>query len=119
MPTKLSSASSVARAIFPKLGLSRTGMNHGAFWGEWGGSGEVLAKHSPIDGTLLGRVRQASPDDYDRAVQAAQTAFARWREVPAPKRGEVIRRYGAALPGRKKELGRLVQLGRGQIVGGR
>lgn len=114
---KSPSTATVAKNIFPKLGLSAKSPNAGAFWGEWGGSGEILEKRSPIDGSVLARVRQAAPADYDRAVAAAQRAFLEWRDVPAPKRGEVIRRYGEALRGLKSELGQLVSLEAGKIFG--
>ncbi len=90
-------------------------VNFGAFWGEWGGAGAVLEKRSPIDGSVLARVAQASPADYARAIAAAHEAFLAWRELPAPKRGEVVRRYGDALRKLKPELGRLVSLEAGKI----
>src|SRR6187455_2762702 len=110
------SVSSVARAIFPKLGLSLKAPNPGVFDGAWGGSGPLLEKHSPIDGSLLGRVQQGSPADYDKTAAAAHAAFLAWREVPAPRRGEVIRRYGETLRGLKEELGQLVSLEVGKIL---
>lgn len=119
MASKSSSApsvSAVAKAIFPKLGLSLKSANPGAFWGEWGGAGDILEKRSPIDGSLLGRVKQAAPGDYDRAVAAAHKAFLAWRDLPAPKRGEVIRQYGNALRELKRELGQLVSLEAGKIL---
>ncbi len=115
MPYTSTSVAAVAKAIFPKLGLSLKAANPGAFWGEWGGGGSIVDKFSPIDGSLLARVRTASAADYERAVTAAQQAFADWRDLPAPKRGEVIRRYGEALRGLKHELGRLVSLEAGKI----
>jgi aldehyde dehydrogenase (NAD+) len=116
MPSKSSSVSSTARAIFPKLGLSAKAVNAGAFWGEWGGGGAILEKRSPIDGSVLGRVRQTAPADYERAAVAAQQAFLAWRDVPAPKRGEVVRQLGSALREKKSELGRLVSLETGKII---
>ncbi len=116
MASKSTSVSAVAKAIFPKLGLSPKATNLGVFAGAWGGSGAVLAKHSPIDGSLLGRVRQATPEDYESAVVAAQKAFHAWRELPAPKRGEVVRQLGNALRGLKSELGQLVALEAGKIL---
>ena len=110
------SVSSVAKKIFPLLGLSLKSANPGAFWGEWGGSGAVLEKRSPVDGSVLGRVKQATPADYERAVAAAQKAFVTWRDLPAPKRGEVIRRYGNALRDLKTPLGQLVSLEAGKIL---
>jgi aldehyde dehydrogenase (NAD+) len=110
------SVSAVTKTIFPKLGLSQKASNPGVFAGTWGGSGPVLEKHSPIDGSLLGRVRSASPDDYEETVGAAQAAFLEWQDLPAPKRGEVVRRYGNALRGLKTELGQLVTLETGKIL---
>jgi aldehyde dehydrogenase (NAD+) len=116
MPAKSTSVSAVAKAIFPKLGLSSKTANAGVFSGTWGGAGAVLEKYSPIDGSLLGRVRQATPEDYESAVAAAHKAFLAWRDVPAPKRGEVVRQLGNALRELKTELGQLVSLEAGKIL---
>jgi aldehyde dehydrogenase (NAD+) len=116
MASKSTSVSAVAKAIFPKLGLSQKSANPGVFAGTWGGSGAMLEKHSPIDGSLLGRVRQATPAEYEAAVKAAHQAFLAWREVPAPKRGEVVRQLGNALRDLKTELGQLVALEAGKIL---
>ena len=116
MPAKTSSVAAVARQIFPRLGLDARGLNPGVFAGTWEGSGPVLKKHSPIDGSLLGRVRSAAPADYELASSAAQAAFLAWRELSAPKRGEVVRRLGQALRERKPDLGRLVTLETGKIL---
>jgi aldehyde dehydrogenase (NAD+) len=110
------SVAATVRAIFPRLGLSRTRMNAGVFAGTWGGRGAVLEKYSPIDGSLLGRVAQASRSDYEQTVKAAQRAFLEWREVPAPKRGEVVRQLGNTLRKLKEPLGRLVSLEAGKIL---
>jgi aldehyde dehydrogenase (NAD+) len=113
---KTASVNAVAQAIFPKLGLSLKSPNAGVFSGTWGGSGPLLEKYSPVDGSLLGKVRQASPADYEASAAAAHAAFLEWRELPAPKRGEVVRRYGEALRGLKRELGQLVSLEAGKIL---
>ena len=110
------SVAAVARAIFPKLGLSRSSINAGVFGGGWGGKGPLLESRSPIDGSLLGRVSTATPADFDRTVRAAQKAFAAWRDLPAPKRGEVVRNLGNALRELKEPLGRLVSLEAGKIL---
>ena len=103
-----------AAEIFPRLGLKVR--NRGVFAGEWGGTGPVIRKHSPIDGSILGEVTTATPAEYDRAAAAAQRAFLAWREVPAPKRGEVVRQFGLALRAHKQDLGRLVTLETGKIL---
>jgi aldehyde dehydrogenase (NAD+) len=104
----------VAAEIFPRLGLKAN--NAGVFAGEWFGSGPVIEKRSPIDGSVLGRVATATPAELARALGAAQRAFLAWRDVPAPKRGEIVRRYGEALRAHKRDLGRLVTLETGKIL---
>jgi aldehyde dehydrogenase (NAD+) len=115
MPSQSSSVSALAKAIFPKLGLSRR-VNAGVFDGSWSGSGKLLASHSPIDGSLLAQVRTASPAEYERALRRAKAAFEHWRTVPAPVRGELIRQLGNALRAAKADLGALVTLEAGKIT---
>ncbi|MDB6092606.1 MAG: gabD [Verrucomicrobia bacterium] len=103
-----------AAEIFPRLGLKVH--NRGVFAGEWFGEGTPIEKYSPIDGSVIGYVSTATHTDYDRAVSTAQRAFHVWREVPAPKRGEVVRRLGEALRAHKKDLGKLVTLETGKIL---
>jgi len=118
MPAKKSptSVAKVATTIFRQLGLSRTAINAGVFAGTWSGHGPVIAKHSPIDGSLLGRVATASKSDYAVAVKTAQKAFPTWRDLPGPKRGEVVRQLGMALRELKVPLARLVSLEAGKIL---
>ena len=105
---------SVKSEIFPLLGLADS--LPGAFSGEWFGSGTYLEKRSPIDGTFLARIAQATGEDYERAIAGAQRAFLSWRTTPAPKRGEVIRRLSDRLRELKVPLGRLVSLEAGKIL---
>jgi aldehyde dehydrogenase (NAD+) len=107
-------APSDAAAVLKKLGL--TAENPGVFCGEWLGSGKNLDSISPIDGQVLATVRTATPEEYERAAQAAQAAFQKWQTLPAPKRGEVVRRLGNALREAKSDLGRLVTLEAGKIT---
>lgn len=93
-------------------------MNQGAFTGsehlECGG--EVLQSISPVDGKPLAGVRQADPSCYEEVARKAQEAFYRWRDVPAPGRGEVVRRIGAAFRERKKDLAALISMEMGKIL---
>ncbi len=100
--------------LLQKLGISET--SDGAFSGEWGGGGAVIEKHSPVDGKLLGKVRTATPEDYEKTITRAQEAFLEWRTVPAPVRGETVRQLGNALRAQKHELGMLVSLEAGKII---
>jgi aldehyde dehydrogenase (NAD+) len=109
-----SNVSAVKAEIFPALGLSET--SAGVFDGKWSGNGPLLEKYSPIDGTLLGRITQGSAEDYEAAAAAAQRAFTQWRSMPAPRRGELVRRLGQRLRELKSQLGRLVSLEAGKIL---
>jgi aldehyde dehydrogenase (NAD+) len=102
------------KSIFDKLGLQS--LNPGVFCGEWLGGGPLLKSISPIDGKMLARVRMAGAADYERAAARASQAFAAWQNVPAPKRGEVVRQLGNALREAKPDLGRLVTLETGKIL---
>ncbi|HSC13912.1 MAG TPA: aldehyde dehydrogenase family protein [Gammaproteobacteria bacterium] len=103
-----------AAEVFERLGL--TAQNPGVFAGEWFGSGAGVEKVSPIDGSVLASVTTGTQADVSRAVGAAQQAFLKWRDVPAPKRGELVRRYAEALRQHRRDLGRLVTLETGKIL---
>jgi aldehyde dehydrogenase (NAD+) len=77
--------------------------------------GPIIESVNPATGELLGRVRAATDADYERIVVAAREAFLKWREVPAPKRGEIIRQIGQELRAHKDALGTLVTLETGKI----
>jgi aldehyde dehydrogenase (NAD+) len=78
--------------------------------------GGDLDVYSPIDGELIGSVTTAAPGQLDRALDAAQHAFLLWRTVPAPRRGELVRRLGDELRRHKEALGDLVTLEVGKIT---
>lgn len=87
-----------------------TGQNYGATPGS-----KQKAIHSPIDGQYLATVQFATREEYDQVVTTAQKAFLEWREVPAPKRGEIVRQIGNKLREYKEPLGKLVTLEMGKI----
>jgi aldehyde dehydrogenase (NAD+) len=72
--------------------------------------GGDLAVHSPIDGSRIGTVTTATVDDVNDAVEKSNAAFLTWRNVPAPRRGELVRLFGNALRAQKQDLARLVTL---------
>jgi aldehyde dehydrogenase (NAD+) len=78
-------------------------------------AGPALAVRSPVDGGTLATVRTATPGDVGRVIDAAEEAFKTWRLVPAPKRGEFVRRIGNKLRERKEELAALVSWECGKI----
>ncbi|WP_255990042.1 L-piperidine-6-carboxylate dehydrogenase [Chitinolyticbacter albus] len=71
---------------------------------------------SPIDGAVLGTLDYASAAELSEAISAAQAAFRAWRTVPAPRRGELVRRIGELVRQRKPALAQLVTLETGKIV---
>jgi len=111
---RATSVGAAAEEVFARLGLAAD--NPGVFAGEWLGSGPPIEKASPIDGSVLARATTATQADVSRVVDAAERAFLAWRNVPAPKRGELVRRYAEALRLHKRELGRLVTLETGKIL---
>lgn len=101
--------------ILKKLGLSElnNGVSTGAEWFKT--EGAVTTSVSPIDGKEIAQVRNATLDDYEMVMNKAQEAFKVWRTVPAPERGEIVRKIGLALREYKEELGALVTLEMGKI----
>lgn len=79
------------------------------------GQGELRVVRSPIDGAELGTLRDSTAEQCDATVRAAQRAFEKWRLVPAPVRGEWVRRYGERLRQGKNELAWLVTAECGKI----
>jgi aldehyde dehydrogenase (NAD+) len=75
-----------------------------------------LVSISPINGREIGRVRASTAGDVATACALAQDAFLRWRSVPAPRRGELVRLLGEELRAAKEPLARLVTLESGKIV---
>ena len=72
------------------------------------GLGAPLPVRSPIDGSPLARIDRAAPEQVEGVLARASDAFARLRDVPAPRRGELVRRIGQRLRERKDDLALLV-----------
>ena len=80
------------------------------------GRGEALVCRSPIDGSELARFPLATADQAAAAADAAAEAFHTWRLVPAPVRGEFVRRFGERLRTHKQDLATLVTWEVGKIT---
>jgi len=93
-------------------------VNSGVFYGEWAPAKgrEMLDVNSPINGELIAKVSMASKDDYERAILAAQESYREWSEIPAPKRGEIIRQVADELINYKESMGLLVTLEVGKTI---
>lgn len=74
------------------------------------GNAGDMASYSPIDGSQIGSVQTSSAAEIDRACAHADAAFLHWRNVPAPRRGELVRLFGNALRKNKEDLARLVTI---------
>ena len=97
------------------LGAVNPGASTGAGWWSSISAADRLDSVNPATGEVIARVVPATEGDYERVVADAQRAFAQWRLVPAPKRGEVIRLIGQALREKKDALGSLVSMEVGKI----
>ena len=102
-------------AILRELGIDA--INSGVCGADWVDKpgGKELVSINPTTGEAIATVMQADAADYERTTAEAHEAFKRWRSVPAPKRGEVIRELGNALREKKAALGALVSLEMGKI----
>ncbi len=79
-------------------------------------TGGTLAVRSPIDGAEIARVHETNPADMPKIIAKSQAAFKEWRDLPAPRRGELVRLLGEELRAAKAELGALVTLEVGKIT---
>jgi aldehyde dehydrogenase (NAD+) len=91
--------------ILGRLGLDRRTLADGD-----------LEVRTPITGELLARVARTDAAGADAAIARATAAFERWRDVPAPRRGELARLLGEELRSEKEALGALVTLETGKIA---
>lgn len=92
--------------------------NPGVFFGAWGETKtrDVVVSRSPIDNSEIASVSLASEIEYEKVVSASEKAFREWKEVPAPKRGELVRLIGDALRRKKDDLGMLISLEAGKVL---
>ena len=103
--------------ILNELGLSD--FNYGACsgqgkWSNTSDAGEIVSIN-PSNEEKIASVYQCSEEDFDTIVQDSIKSFQKWRKVPAPVRGELVRQMGDALRDKKDVLGSLVSLEMGKI----
>ncbi len=78
--------------------------------------GTSINSISPVDGVVIGTVNLATEKEYNQVIKAANKAFLKWRLIPAPQRGEIIRQIGNALRMKKLALGKLVSYEMGKSL---
>ena len=96
--------SSEVDQLLQRLGVPRTAY-----------SGGTLTVRSPISGDIIGQLPETSPEQATAAIDRAQAAFQVWRDVPAPRRSELVRLLGEELRAAKADLGLLVTLEVGKV----
>ena len=94
--------------VIQNLGIQaeNNGAATGAVW--FNTTGAAIDSYSPVDGKLIAKINQGTADDYEKIMQTASAAYLKWRKIPAPLRGEVVRQIGNALREQKEDLGMLV-----------
>ena len=105
----------ISTNFLKKLGLKQS--NHGTSTGlESLSSRKSIKSFSPTNAALIGSVSVTTREQYDAVIAKAQEAFLVWREMPAPKRGEIVRQYGEELRKYKEPLGQLVSYEMGKSL---
>src|SRR5437870_8524802 len=86
--------------------------------GEWvdAASGETFESRNPANGDTIGVFPRSSAEDVDRAVEAAKSAYEEWRLVPAPRRGEILFRFGQLLADQKDDFADLMAHEMGKVL---
>ncbi|WP_313189433.1 aldehyde dehydrogenase family protein [Sphingobacterium sp.] len=75
---------------------------------KWFAQGELIESYSPTNGKLIAKVKSTTRKEYEKVIQEAEKAKLVWRDIPAPKRGEIVRQLGEKLRELKSVLGKLV-----------
>ncbi|CAN1828014.1 Aldehyde dehydrogenase family 7 member A1 [Linum perenne] len=98
-----------------EIGLSSS--NPGCYvGGKWKANGPVITTTNPANNQTIAEVVEGSMHDYEEGLKACSEATKTWMQVPAPKRGEIVRQIGDALRAKLQQLGRLVSLEMGKIL---
>ncbi len=80
-------------------------------------TGKTYENRNPANyDEIIGIFPQSNYEDVEKAVSAAKRAYEHWRKVPAPKRGEILRKAGEIMLERKEELAKLMTQEMGKIL---
>lgn len=99
--------------------LNISAVNHGTSTGlnSWAiDNPELIESFSPVDGKIIAKVTQTTLNDYQQVIEIAKSAFDTWKNVPAPRRGEIVRQMGEAFRQNKEALGQLVSYEMGKSL---
>ena len=82
------------RALLEAFGIAAENKGVCLGPGQWRGGGAAIVSTNPANEKPLARIATASADDLAAVIATATTAAHAWRDVPAPQRGEAVRRFG-------------------------
>ena len=105
------------QTILSRLNISA--VNHGTSTGlnSWASDNpKLIESFSPVDGKLIAKVTETTLEDYQKVIETAKEAFKTWKNVPAPRRGEIVRQMGEAFRQNKEALGQLVSYEMGKSL---
>jgi len=104
------------KKVLKQLGINATnpGTSTGSKWIK--SKGELIKSFSPVDGKLIAIVSSTTQKEYHTVIDQAKKAFSTWRNIPAPKRGEIVRQIGDELRINKEPLGKLVSYEMGKSL---
>jgi len=96
------------------IGKSNSGTCDGVNWF----SLDSTERHilSPVDGNLIASVFETDEKSYEKLIDTSKKAFKKWRKIPAPKRGDIVRQIGNELRLKKDSLGKLVSYEMGKSL---
>ena len=103
--------------LLKKCGISNSNLGGCVGGSDWSTTKDagINTSINPSNEEVIASVFEANKGDYEKIVKEAQSAFAEWRKVPAPVRGNLVREMGNALREKKDALGGLVSLEMGKI----
>ncbi len=105
LQTPIGSARAEAAEVLTRLGVAES---------LWTGGDRPV--RSSVTGEIIGEVHDTTPAAVATRIEAAHQAYLTWRNVPAPRRGELVRLLGEELRAAKADLAALVTLEAGKIV---
>ncbi|HEX8963270.1 MAG TPA: aldehyde dehydrogenase family protein [Rhodocyclaceae bacterium] len=105
----------LTEAVLSRLNLNEVNLAAATGDGRWLRASAAFADEDPTLARPLARIGRATAHDYEAVVAAAESAFRRWREVPAPRRGLFVREVCDELRRQKDDLGTLIAAEVGKI----
>jgi aldehyde dehydrogenase (NAD+) len=80
-------------------------------------SGQTFENRNPANWSeVIGTFPKSSKEDVEEAVRVARSAFDAWRLMPAPSRGDILKRVGDIMVARKEEIARVMTREMGKVL---